>query len=159
MIWVSPEAIVPADLLASVADPAAGAVDLFLGTVRNHSDGREVRCLHYEAYQEMAEAELARIVEDARRRWQVRKLSVVHRTGHLAIGEASVGIAVSAEHRAEAFDACRWIIEQIKESVPIWKKEIYPDGEAWVGTGKSMDVSEPLPASALASSSERPCPS
>lgn len=159
MISVSPDAIVPDDLLASVADPAAGAVDLFLGTVRNHSAGREVRYLHYEAYQEMAEAQLARIVEDARRRWQVRKLSVVHRTGQLAIGETSVGIAVSAEHRAEAFAACRWIIEQIKESVPIWKKEIYPDGEAWVGTGGSMNASQPATESPQASSTERPCPS
>jgi len=154
VVAITPDVINTAELLASVADPAAGAVDLFLGVVRDHSEDRPVRGLKYEAYPEMATRMLRRIVEDAGRRWPTRRISVVHRVGRLEVGEVSVGIAVSADHRAEAFEACRWIIEQIKASVPIWKKELSADGEAWVGIVRPEAQLEPADGR-----SEPPCPS
>jgi molybdopterin synthase catalytic subunit len=110
-----------------------GAVALFLGTVRDHNDGRDVDGLEYEAYGPMAERVLAEIAAEAASRWQTDRIAAAHRFGLLAIGEASVAIAVSTPHRADAFDACRYIIEQIKERLPIWKRESYGDGTSeWV---------------------------
>jgi len=112
---------------ARVGDPSDGAVLLFLGTVRDHNDGRPVERLHYDAYRDMAVRELRAISEAASQRCGSNRIAVVHRTGTLEIGEVSLAVAVSTPHRAEAFDAARWIIEEIKARVPVWKKEHYTD--------------------------------
>lgn len=122
--------------IRSVASPSCGAIDVFIGTTRDHADGRTVRSLAYEAHEPMALKETGQIVEVARRRWPVEHVSVVHRIGRVPMGEASVVIAVSAPHRAEAFEACRFIIDTLKQTVPIWKKEEFADGTAeWTGLG------------------------
>ncbi|HEX9443012.1 MAG TPA: molybdenum cofactor biosynthesis protein MoaE [Candidatus Binatia bacterium] len=129
------------ELVRSVGDPAAGAVATFIGTTRNHNDGRSVIALDYDAYPEMAEKELRRIGDDAGKKWKIERMAITHRVGPVAIGEASVVIAVSAAHRDDAFQACRFAIEEIKKTVPIWKKEIYEGGEVWIGT----QTGQPLP--------------
>ena len=120
-------------IVAAVTDPAAGGIDLFIGTTRNHHQGRRVLRLEYEAYVPMALAEMENIAVEAVRRWGLLRAGAVHRNGPVGIGEASVAIACSAAHRAEAFEACRFVIDALKRDVPIWKKEYYADGEAWVG--------------------------
>ncbi|HEX6588004.1 MAG TPA: molybdenum cofactor biosynthesis protein MoaE [Longimicrobiales bacterium] len=127
MIYVDVSAapIVEADVRARVGAPEDGAVLLFLGTVRDHNDGRPVERLHYDAYRDMAVRELRAIAEEAAARTGTDRIVVIHRTGTLEIGEASLAVAVSTPHRAEAFDAARFIIEEIKKRVPVWKKEHY----------------------------------
>lgn len=119
-------------LLARVADPKAGALVLFLGVVRDHSRERAVMAIDYEAYAAMAEKSLAAVEVEVARQPAILHAGIVHRLGHLTVGEISVAIAVSAGHRAEAFDACRLAIERIKKDVPIWKKEHGADGVAWI---------------------------
>lgn len=115
-----------------VRSPRAGAVCLFLGTARELTGERVTRALEYEAYPAMAEAKLAELEAEARRRWPVIEAAIVHRLGDLAIGEIAVAIAVSCPHRKEAFEACQWIMDTIKQEVPIWKKERWADGtEEW----------------------------
>jgi molybdopterin synthase catalytic subunit len=116
-------------LIAAAASSGDGAVLLFWGVVRDHHDGRAVDHLEYDAYAAMAEAELERIVAETRARWAVGEIAVVHRLGRLEVGEASVGIAVASPHRAEAYEASRHLIEELKRRVPIWKREGYLDGE------------------------------
>lgn len=132
MISLTREPIDTEAVLRSVQHPEAGAVVSFDGRVRNHSKGRQVTHLYYEAYPEMAEKELAKILTTAFSRWSLQTVNIVHRMGRLEIGDSSVFIAVSSAHRAEAFAACRFIIDSLKESVPIWKKEYFEDGEVWV---------------------------
>ena len=117
-----------------VANPADGALVTFLGTVRNTARGREVVALEYEAYAEAAVLMLERVATEIAVRWGITDVAIVHRVGRLTPGEASVAIAVASPHRAEAFEACRYAIERIKQVVPIWKKEVYADGEAWIGS-------------------------
>lgn len=119
-----------ADLLAGAAGDEDGAVLLFLGVVRNHNEGREVDHLDYRAYPAMAEATLLEIVREARGRWRTGAITAVHRIGRLDIGEVSVAIAVAAPHRQDAYDASRYVIEELKKRVPIWKREGYVDGES-----------------------------
>ena len=121
-----------AAVLASVADRSAGGTVLFVGTVRDVSEGKRVRGLEYQVYREMAEKRMRAIEEEVRERWPVRKLAMVHREGRLKVGEVSVAVAVSCEHRAEAFEACRYAIDRVKTSLPLWKKELAKDGAAWV---------------------------
>jgi len=123
------------ELVAEVASGRDGAVALFLGTVRDHNAGRRVLFLEYEAYPAMAEAEMARIEEEARGRFAVSRIAVSHRTGRLEIGEVSVGVAVAAHHRADALEACRFVIDELKRTVPIWKKEHFEGGAAWIEGG------------------------
>jgi len=123
-----------APLLAAVSDPAAGAVVTFLGTTRNHNEGRQVTRLEYEAYPEMAVAELRKIGDTAKSRWPIHAIAIVHRIGEVPIGESSVAIAVSAGHRVAAFEACHFAIDRLKEVVPIWKKEHFEGGEVWIGS-------------------------
>jgi molybdopterin converting factor subunit 1 len=120
-------------VMALVQHPGAGAVTLFLGTVRDHNAGREVTALEYSAYESMAVAEMARVVEELEREIPVVRLAVHHRVGMLAVGDAAVVCAASSPHRDEAFRAGRALIDRIKERVPIWKRELGPDGHAWVG--------------------------
>jgi molybdopterin synthase catalytic subunit len=128
-------------LLANVKDDSAGATVLFLGTVRNHNDAYAVSAIYYEAYIRMAEEVMGRIEAESVKRWNLKKFAAIHRIGNLRVGEVSIAIAVSSEHRAEAFEAGRYAIDRIKSEVPIWKKEtISGKGEMWApGTpiGKS----------------------
>jgi len=109
-----------------------GALIVFEGVVRESSRGKRVKALSYEAYGAMALRQMEQLAETARGRWPITDLAIVHRLGQLAVGEVSVVIAVSAAHRGEAFDACEWVIDELKKTVPIWKKEIYTEGEAWI---------------------------
>ena len=124
-----------AAVVAEVADDRAGAVATFQGTVRSQSHGREVIALEYEAYEGMAENVIAEIAEEAKARYDLCEVAVTHRLGRVEIGETSVAIAVSAPHRQDALSACRQVIDQLKERVPLWKKELYEGGEEWIGRG------------------------
>ncbi|MEE8350504.1 MAG: molybdenum cofactor biosynthesis protein MoaE [Acidobacteriota bacterium] len=119
-------------IVDAVAGPGSGALVTFDGTVRNHARGKTVTHLHYEAYPEMAIKELQKIRDQAMQRWPLDELSIVHRIGRMEIGESSVFIAVSSAHRGDAFEACRFAIDTLKTTVPIWKKEHYQDGEIWI---------------------------
>ena len=110
----------------------SGSIDVFIGTVRNATKGKKVIRLEFEAYEPMALAEIDKILKRAFEQWPVQKILVHHRTGVLEVGEVPVIIAVSAAHRAAVFEACRYIIDTLKQTVPIWKKEIFEDGEVWV---------------------------
>lgn len=138
MIVVTRDALDPEAITATVRHPASGGVVTFLGITRNHSNGRTVLYLEYEAYEAMAERELAKIASETRERFGVREVSIAHRFGHLDIGEISLVVAVGSDHRREAFAACAYVVDRIKETVPIWKKEVFEDGEVWVG----MDACE-----------------
>jgi MoaE-MoaD fusion protein len=121
--------------VAEVADERAGAIATFTGTVRRQSHGREVTHLEYEAYAEMAEDVMAQLAADLEARHELSRVAIHHRVGRLEIGEASVVIAVSAPHRQDALVACREAIDTLKETVPLWKKEVYEGGEEWLGRG------------------------
>ena len=132
MGYLTAESIQLDSLIKTVVTSSHGGIASFLGVVRDHHAGRSVVELEYEAYGPMAEAECARIVAEAESRWPVR-VAVRHRVGKLVIGDTAVAIAVAGAHRDEAFEACRYVIEELKRRVPIWKRERYSDGsEAWV---------------------------
>jgi molybdopterin converting factor subunit 1 len=119
-------------IIAAVAHPEAGGIVTFEGVVRNHARGKQIRYLEYDAYPEMVEEQFARIAEEVQQRWSPARIAIWHRFGRLEIGEASVIIVVATPHRAQAFEACRYAIDTLKTTVPIWKKEVAEDGEAWV---------------------------
>jgi molybdopterin synthase catalytic subunit len=132
MAFLSAKPIDLATLIAGVESPAHGGVASFLGQVRDHHDGRTVSRLEYSAYGPMAEEECAKIVAEAEARWPVR-VALEHRVGALEIGDTAVAVAAAGAHRDEAFAACRFVIEEVKRRVPIWKKEFYQDGAVqWV---------------------------
>jgi molybdopterin synthase catalytic subunit len=131
--FVTEQDIDTAQLLAAVGDPSAGGTTLFVGTTRDENEGRIVERLEYEAYEAMAVEEMRRIGDEIARRWQVVAVSMVHRVGVVPVGQVSVAVAVSSAHREEAFAACRYGIDTLKATVPIWKKEFYRGGEHWVG--------------------------
>jgi molybdopterin synthase catalytic subunit len=133
MSYLTDSPIDPQALVKSVLRPSDGAYVLFEGVVRNHHEGKAVESIFYDAYRPMAEKEMESIVRDIRRRFPDVALAVVHRLGHLVVGDSSIAIVASSPHRAESFEACRMMIDRIKETVPIWKKERGPDGEEWVG--------------------------
>jgi molybdopterin synthase catalytic subunit len=120
-------------LVRRVMRESDGAYVLFEGVVRNHHDGKQVESIFYDAYRPMAEKEIAAVVHDVETQFPEIALAVVHRLGHLIVGDASIAIVAASPHRAEAFAACRMTIDRIKETVPIWKKERGPNGEEWVG--------------------------
>jgi molybdopterin synthase catalytic subunit/molybdopterin converting factor small subunit len=130
-----PEPLDVAAVLREVESPEAGALASFVGTVRRRSRDRDVLYLDYEAYEEMAEEMLARLVAELTERHGLTAVAIHHRLGRVEIGEPSVAIAVSAPHRAAALDACREAIETLKSSIPLWKKEVYEGGEEWIGQG------------------------
>jgi molybdopterin synthase catalytic subunit len=133
-------------LLHAVPAPSDGAVLLFWGVVRDHNEGRAVRHLDYDAYPAMAEAVLQEIASEVRQRWPIGGIAIVHRVGRLEIGDASVGIAVASPHRADAYEASRYIIEELKRRVPIWKREGYVEGEdRWLG-GEEVEGEAPAEA-------------
>jgi molybdopterin synthase catalytic subunit len=136
MIEITSAPIDHAAVTERVRSNQAGAVCSFLGTVRELTGGRRTASLDYEAYPAMAEKKMAELEAEARVRWPIIDVAVVHRVGHLDLGEISVVVAVSCPHRDQAFEACRWLIDTLKQVVPIWKKELWADGTAeWVHPG------------------------
>jgi MoaE-MoaD fusion protein len=147
-IQVMTEPLSERDAAAAVEDAGAGAVVLFSGVVREQTGGRRVKFLEYEAHGPMAEAKMREIVAALRARWpDVRRVALVHRVGRLEIRESSVMIAVSSPHRLHAFEACHFAIDTLKETVPVWKKEYFEDGEIWVGLQSECDHRERPPSS------------
>ncbi len=135
---ITPHPLDVSGLIASAGDPRSGAVASFVGTVRetaavDANRNKAVLGLEYEAHPQLAPERLDEIAREARRRWALVRVTACHRTGRCALGEPTVVVATSAAHRDSALTACRWIIDEIKRSVPIWKKEIYRDGSSWVG--------------------------
>ena len=146
MIRLTHDPIDTHQLTESVRDHAAGAVVLFLGTVRELTEGRRTLALDYEAYPEMATAKLTEIAETACEKWPITAYGIIHRLGHLDLGDVSVAVAVSCPHRVEAFEAGRFLIDTLKDIVPIWKKENFDDGTTeWVHPG--LDASTDTPVS------------
>lgn len=147
MFLITPEPLDALALMQAAGDDAAGAIAIFAGVVRNENLGRRVEYLEYDAYPPMAERKMAEIAEECRAKWPVTGIAMAHRTGRLAIGEASVIIAVSSPHRADAIHACHYAIDRLKTTVPIWKKEVFEGGEEWiegtaVGSGHSAEGDE-----------------
>ncbi len=131
-IYLTEEPIAVDEVIAAVNSENAGAVDVFIGTVRNSTKERKVVRLEFEAYDSMALREMEKLAQQVRERWPVEKIAIHHRKGVLQIGEVAVVIAVSTPHRKEAFAACQFAIDTLKQTVPIWKKEIFEDGQIWV---------------------------
>ncbi|MEQ9438968.1 MAG: molybdenum cofactor biosynthesis protein MoaE [Cyclobacteriaceae bacterium] len=131
-IQLTDEKLQVTEVLAAVQSDRAGAVDMFIGTVRNHTQDRSVVRLDYEAYDAMAVKEMEKLATQVGDRWPVEKIAIHHRKGTLEIGDIAVIIAVATPHRQEAFEACKFTIDTLKQTVPIWKKEIFDDGEVWV---------------------------
>jgi molybdopterin synthase catalytic subunit len=131
-VIISEEPLDVDSIYRRVSSGSAGAVDIFVGTVRNVTKGKKVLRLEYEAYQSMAIKEMQKISLEASAKWPIQKIVIHHRIGTLEIGDAAVVIAVSTPHRHDSFDACRYVIDTLKQSVPIWKKEVFEDGEVWV---------------------------
>jgi molybdopterin synthase catalytic subunit len=131
LCWLVRGAIDATRLVAHVKAPEDGAVATFEGVARNHSRGRHTLYLEYEAYESMALEKMRELGREMRRQFPVHRLAMAHRLGRIAVGETSVFIAVSATHRAAALDACRWAIDTLKKTVPIWKKEFFADGAVW----------------------------
>jgi molybdopterin synthase catalytic subunit len=133
LVQITSDTLSAETALRAVADPGAGGTCVFVGTVRDHSAAGDVTGLSYEAWDELARRRLEEIAEEMFEKWPVRKVAIAHRTGDLAVGDASVVVACSAPHRGDAFEACRHGIERLKHDVPIWKKESLVSGEAhWV---------------------------
>jgi molybdopterin synthase catalytic subunit len=130
--FLTPEPLDADSLARAVSDPAAGAIAVFLGVVRNHEGERRVERLEYEAYESLAAPRLRAVAEESLSRWPEARIAVAHRVGPMEIGETSVVVAVATPHRAEAFDCCRYLMDRVKVGVPIWKKSYGPDGERWV---------------------------
>ncbi len=135
-------------LLAEVASPECGGTCLFLGTVRNGPEEGGVAAIEYAAYEEMLEAEFARILEEARQRWPEARVAVRHRLGTVPVGEVSIAIVAAAPHRAQSFEACRYVIEEVKRRLPVWKKELQLDGsEVWVDPSGRPSADAPASSS------------
>ena len=146
LIRVTSEVLRTEDAVAAVESPAAGAINVFLGVVRNNNLGRTVRYLEYDAYPAMAEKVMRDIAIEAQARFELEDCAVLHRTGRLEIGETSLLIAVSCGHRAASFEGGHWLVNEIKKRVPVWKKEVWDDGEAWIEGPESLGIQQ-APAS------------
>ena len=139
MILITHDELDAAEVVSEVAHPGAGAVVTFVGATRDNTAGRRVLFLEYEAYRPMADQQLERVAEEMRHRWELTGVAIHHRLGKLGIGEASLIVGVSSAHRKEAFEACHYSIDRIKQIVPIWKKEFFEGGEVWVGSQSDFD--------------------
>ncbi|QHE51438.1 molybdenum cofactor biosynthesis protein MoaE [Pontibacillus sp. HMF3514] len=131
--WITDKFISIDDVVKNIVRPEAGAINTFIGTVREFTKGKRTLYLKYDAYVPMAEKKLAQIGDEIQERWPEARCSIAHRIGELSISDIAVVIAVSTPHRADSYDASRYAIERIKEIVPIWKKEHWEDGEQWIG--------------------------
>jgi molybdopterin synthase catalytic subunit len=132
MIKITEKAIDVQKVIDTASSLGAGAVNVFVGTVRNNANGKDVLWLEYEAYETMAVAEIKKIIDEASHRWPLLGWAVSHRIGTLKPGEVSVVVAVSSPHRRESFEACQYVIDTLKANAPIWKKEVFADGEEWI---------------------------
>ncbi len=132
MIEITAHKIDVQGIISSVYHPQAGGIDVFIGITRNTTSSKKVLKLEFESHKSMAIKELGKIVDNAKNKWDIKSASISHRIGIVEIGEEAVVIAVACPHRADAFEACRYIIDTLKETVPIWKKEVFEDGEIWV---------------------------
>lgn len=141
MIKITEKSIDVQKVIETASSLGAGAVNVFVGTVRNNAHGKKVVWLEYEAYESMAVAEIRKIIDDASHRWPLLGWAVSHRVGTLKPGEVSVAVAVSSPHRRESFEACQYIIDTLKEKAPIWKKEHFEDGEEWVSARPAATAS------------------
>jgi molybdopterin synthase catalytic subunit len=146
LIRVTDQPLDTAEAVAAVASPAAGAINVFLGVVRDNNLGRSVSHLVYDAYPAMAEKVMRQIAQEAIDRFGLIDCAVLHRTGPLQVGEASLLITVSCGHRAESFEGGHWLVNEIKKRVPVWKKEVWSDGEAWIEGPESLGMQQ-APAS------------
>ena len=129
------------DSISFVTNNSSGAIATFLGNTRDSNLGRSVNFLEYEAYEPMADRKLFQIAQEMLQKWEINKVSIQHRIGKVTLGETSLVVSVSSEHRKEAFSACEYSINRIKEIVPIWKKEYYEDGEIWIGSQSGVEFS------------------
>src|SRR5512139_2385712 len=143
LIRVTPDVLVTQEAIDAVASPAAGAINVFLGVVRNNNLGRDVRYLDYEAYPSMADRVMREIAEESIQKFGFEDVAVLHRTGKLQIGETSLLIAVSSGHRAESFEGGHWLVNEVKKRVPVWKKEVWSDGESWIEGPESLGMQAP----------------
>ncbi|MXV77668.1 molybdenum cofactor biosynthesis protein MoaE [Candidatus Poribacteria bacterium] len=133
MFKITDEIITETQVREVVESPEAGAVVLFLGTVRNNTDGRQVKHLEYDAYTPMAERKMAEIGQEILEKWGIKHVAIIHRVGKLEIGEVSVAVGVASPHRKNGFEACKYAMDRLKQIVPIWKREVWLDGDAeWV---------------------------
>jgi molybdopterin synthase catalytic subunit len=132
MFEITPDPLDPAPLVAAVRDDEAGAVALFYGVVRNENIGRRVLYLEYDAYPAMAVKKMREVADEVRAKFPITGIGILHRTGRLEIGETSLLVAVSSGHRKEAFEACHFAVDRIKQVVPVWKKEVFEGGEEWI---------------------------
>ena len=139
MILITHDELDPGAAAAAAEHPGAGAIVTFVGTTRDNTAGRRVLFLDYEAYRPMADEQLARVADEMRERWDLRAVAIHHRLGRVEIGEASLVVAASSPHRKDAFEACHFSIDRIKQIVPIWKKEFFEGGEVWVGSQEDFD--------------------
>ncbi len=146
LIRVTPDELDTAEAIQAAGSPAAGAINVFLGVVRDNNLGRRVQYLEYDAYPSMAEKVMRELAVEAKERFALEDCAVLHRTGRLEIGEVSLLIAVSCGHRAASFEAGHWLVNEIKKKVPVWKKEVWEDGEAWVEGPESLGIQQ-APAS------------
>ena len=146
LIRVTDEVLKPEEAIAAVESPEAGAINVFLGVVRNNNLGRQVQYLEYDAYPSMAEKVMREIASEAKERFELEDVAVLHRTGRLEIGETSLLIAVSCGHRAKSFEGGHWLVNEIKKRVPVWKKEVWSDGESWIEGPESLGLQQ-APAS------------
>ncbi len=138
LVRVTEDVLSAQEAVEAVASAGAGAIDVFLGVVRDNNLGRDVQYLDYEAYPGMAERVMREIGETAQGRFGLEAYAVLHRTGRLEIGETSLLVVVSCAHRAASFEACRWMVDEIKKRVPVWKKEVWADGESWIEGPESL---------------------
>ena len=149
-VRIQRERILPHEIVPKLERPEDGAIVIFDGVVRNHSRGRETRYLEYEAYEPMALMQMRELAVEARKKFAIRDVAIVHQLGRLEVGESSVLIAVYSAHRAAAFEACRWVIDTLKKTVPIWKKEFFADGAVWAD-GEAFPEGVPTAGKAKAS--------
>lgn len=140
MIKITENPIDVQKVIEAVSSLGAGALNVFVGNIRSTAHGKTVRWLEYEAYESMAVAEIRKIIDNASHRWGLLGAAVSHRVGTLKPGETAVVVAVSAPHRKESFEACEFIIDELKVKVPIWKKEVFENGEEWVDARPQMTV-------------------
>lgn len=133
MFWLTEQPLDAAEVSRRVEHPSCGAVVTFVGAVRQENEGRPVDYLEYEAYPGMAEAKMAEIGREIGQRWGVERIAIAHKLGRCEVGEPSIVIAVASGHRREAFEACHYAIDRVKEIVPIWKREVWSDGAVWIG--------------------------
>jgi molybdopterin synthase catalytic subunit len=138
LIRVTADPLDPSEAITAVASPAAGAINVFLGVVRDNNLGRSVGHLEYEAYDGMAEKVMRQLGEEAMAEYGLTGVAVLHRTGRLEIGETSLLIAISCGHREASFEGGHWLVNQVKKRVPIWKKEVWEDGEEWIEGPESL---------------------